>query len=264
MKNVKVIVAAHKKYRMPEDNSLYIPVQVGAAGKDSIGYFRDDTGDNISEKNPYFCELTGLYWAWKNLDADYIGLVHYRRYFASKKSKFRNHHDKFAHILTADEASSLFDSTNIILPSKRNYLIENLYDHYRHTLHVKPLDITGEIIKEKYPEYYPEFENLKARRSAHMFNMMIMRKDVLNNYCTWLFDILFELEERMASEPAYDGFHARFYGRVSELLLDVYINTRHLAYREVPVMEMDHVNWFVKGKSFLAAKFLGKKYEKSF
>ena len=84
-KNIKVIVAAHKKYQMPE-NEMYIPVQVGAEGKEKIeGYTQDNTGDNISSKNPYFCELTGLYWAWKNLDADYKGLVHYRRYFTKAK-----------------------------------------------------------------------------------------------------------------------------------------------------------------------------------
>ena len=61
---------------MPQDPS-YLPLHVGAAGKADLGFTRDDTGPNISGKNPHFCELTGLYWAWKNLDADYIGLVHY-------------------------------------------------------------------------------------------------------------------------------------------------------------------------------------------
>ena len=84
MKNVKIIVATHKPYKMPDDE-MYLPVHVGAAGKDSIGYQRDDEGENISSKNPYFCELTGLYWAWKNLNADYIGLAHYRRHFSNGK-----------------------------------------------------------------------------------------------------------------------------------------------------------------------------------
>ena len=71
---------------MPEDE-LYLPVQVGSEGKEDIGFEKDNTGDNISGKNPFFCELTGLYWAWKNLKCDYIGLVHYRRYFSKKKMK---------------------------------------------------------------------------------------------------------------------------------------------------------------------------------
>ena len=79
--DVKIIVATHKKYRMPVDE-MYLPVHVGAVGNETIsGCQRDDEGENISALNPYFCELTGLYWAWKNLEADYIGLVHYRRHF---------------------------------------------------------------------------------------------------------------------------------------------------------------------------------------
>ena len=68
--NLRVVVAAHKPYWMPAD-PVYLPVQVGAAGKESIpGYTRDDSGENISAKNPHYCELTGLYWAWKNLPGD--------------------------------------------------------------------------------------------------------------------------------------------------------------------------------------------------
>ena len=84
-KNIKMIVATHKKYEMPKD-LMYVPLQVGADGKEKItDYEQDNIGDNISSKNPYFCELTGLYWAWKNLDADYIGLSHYRRHFSLSK-----------------------------------------------------------------------------------------------------------------------------------------------------------------------------------
>lgn len=259
MKNIKVIIAAHKKYQMPKDK-LYLPLQVGAEGKDSIGYKRDDEGKNISSKNLYFCELTGIYWAWKNLDADYIGLAHYRRHFAFKKT---NKKDLFSSVLTLKEANEILKETDIIVPNKRRYYIENLYSHYEHTMYVEPLDITREIISKKYPKYLEEFDKLKKRRSAHMFNMFIMKKDKLDEYCTWLFDILFELEKKVDSKK-YDNFHARFYGRVSELLLDVWINTNGYSYKEVKVISMEKVNWWKKGTSFLKAKFLGKKYEKSF
>ena len=95
--NIKILVAAHKKYRMPEDK-IYFPVQVGSYGKENIGFARDDEGDNISQKNPYFCELTGLYWIWKNVDADYYGLVHYRRYFSAVPKIKRTSHDKFRYL----------------------------------------------------------------------------------------------------------------------------------------------------------------------
>ena len=80
MKDIKIIVATHKPYEMPIDK-MYMPIHVGAEGKDNIGFQRDDCGINISDKNYSFCELTGLYWAWKNIEFDYLGLVHYRRHF---------------------------------------------------------------------------------------------------------------------------------------------------------------------------------------
>lgn len=256
--DIKVIVAAHKNYRMPQDK-CYLPVQVGAQGKADIGYTPDNTGDNISEKNPYFCELTGLYWAWKNLDAEYIGLAHYRRHFKGKNGG----RDPFDKILNGKQMEKMLEKSDVILPVKRKYYIETLYSHYEHTMFVKPLDTAGEIIKEKYPQYYAQFENLKKRTSAHMFNMYIMKKDISDKYCEWLFDILFELEKRMQSEN-YDAFHARFYGRVSELLLDVYLMTNGIEYIECPLVFTEKINWFKKGGGFLKAKFLGKKYDKSF
>ena len=250
--NVKVIVATHKPYAMPHD-PMYLPVQVGRVLNEDIGYTPDDTGDNISEKNPHFCELTGLYWAWKNLDADAIGLAHYRRHFGKKADK----------LLTGQEAAKLLERYEAILPKKRQYYIETLYSHYANTLHVEPLDITGEIIREQYPAYAPAFEQLKKRTSAHMFNMLIMRKEVFDRYCAWLFAILFELEKRVPTEEL-DSFHARFYGRVSELLLDVWLITEGVTYTEYPFVYTEKVNKLKKGIAFLKAKFFKEKYGKSF
>ena len=85
----------------------------------------------------------------------------------------------------------------------------------------------------------------------------------MNDYCNWLFDILFELEKRI-DVGQYDSFHARFFGRISELLLDIWINKNKINYKEVKVIDMQNVNWFKKGLAFLKAKFTGKKYGKSF
>ena len=154
-KDITIIVATHKKYKMPSDK-MFLPLHVGAEGKGDLGYTKDNIGDNISEKNPKFCELTGLYWAWRNLNSEYIGLAHYRRHFSLKrKSK-----DKFNNILTFVEASKLLEDCEVILPKKRNYVIENLYDHYKHTMYIEPLDEVEKIIAEKYQEYSIYFEKL--------------------------------------------------------------------------------------------------------
>lgn len=260
--NIKILIAAHKKYQFPEDE-VYFPLHVGAEGKESFGITGDNTGDNISIKNPYFCELTGLYWAWKNLDADYIGLVHYRRYFCKSKKIPKTENEKFKVVLSKYQAEELLKNADVILPKKRNYYIETVYNHYKHTMYIETLDEAGKIISEKYPEYLSAFEDLKKTRKLHAFNMFIMKKDLLNDYMTWLFNILNELEKRLDPKQ-YSSFHARYPGRVSERLLDVWMKTNNIKYTECKVIDMQKVNWLKKGGSFLKAKFTGKRYEKSF
>lgn len=262
MSKAVIIVAAHKEYRMPQD-PLYLPLQVGAAGKPSIGYQRDDEGENISALNPYFCELTGLYWAWKNLDADYIGLSHYRRHFVCGGHLPRKEEKRFSRVMTGEQTELLLQKAPVILPCPRKYYIENLYGHYCHTLNGEPLARTREILERCCPEYLPEFDRLRQRRQAHMFNMMVMRRDLLDRYCDWLFPILTELTQ-LVNPKQYDPFQARYPGRVSELLLDVWVMTNHISYTEARVAEMQPVNWLKKGSAFLLAKFTGKRYEKSF
>lgn len=263
MKDVKVIVATHKKYKMPKD-SMYMPIHVGRALKEEeLGYQGDNLKENISSKNPYFCELTGLYWAWKNLDNDYIGLVHYRRHFSNKAHLSKDIDLRIDSVLTKEEVSTILEKADIILPKKRNYYIETIYSHYEHTMYIEPLDATRKILSQMYPEYLESFDIVCKQTSAHMFNMFIMKKELLDKYCNWLFDILFELEKRIDVNK-YDDFHARFFGRVSEILLNVWINKNELKYEEVKVIDIEKVNWVKKGFSFLLAKFTGKKYKRSF
>ena len=256
--NIKIIVATHKEYRMPQDD-IYFPLHVGAEGKKSIGLVGDNTGKNISNQNPFLCELTGLYWAWKNLDYDYLGLVHDRRHFAGKSKS----DSKFDRVIKRQEIEELLKQTDIVLPIKRRYFIETLYSHYEHTHYVKDLDNTKKILSEKYPQYITAFNNVMKRRSGHMFNMFIMKKEFVNNYCNFIFDILFELQKR-TDFSNYSSFNLRFCGYISELLLDVWIEKNKLSYKEIPVIHMEKINWLKKGYSFLLAKFFGKKYDRSF
>ena len=266
---VKVVVASHKEYRMPED-ALYLPLQVGAElNSADFGYEKDNTGDNISSLNPDFCELTGLYWAWKNLDADYIGLVHYRRHFSMRKKGS----DPFDNLLTLKEIEPYTDKIKVFVPKKRNYYIETLYSHYAHTHFASHLDVTRNIIRERYPEYDKCCEKVFNSKSGYMFNMLIMKSELLDEYCTWLFDILFELKNRVTEEEieSMSAFQRRFYGRVSEILFNVWImkkiedgELRNSEVKELKCIHMEKVNWFKKGSAFLAAKFTNKKYEGSF
>jgi len=252
--NIKILVATHKEYRMPED-SMYIPVHVGKeASSLTLPFIGDNTGDNISSKNPNYCELTALYWAWKNLDADYIGLAHYRRHFVLRKPGFfcRN---KFVRILNSTQVEPLLLKYSLILPKPRNYYIETNYSHFVHAHPAESMELTKKILEEIFPSYLPAFEQAMNRTTAHRFNMFIMKNEVFHDYCSWLFSILFELEERL-DISSYNAYNKRIFGFISERLLDVYVEKNKLSYAELPVLFMEKENWLKKGFAFLKRKFI--------
>lgn len=272
----KIIVAAHKPYPMPCD-PLYLPLFVGAEGRTDaegkpldIGFQKDNTGDNISSLNPGFCELTGLYWAWKNLDADYIGLAHYRRHFASLTSPSATTEG----VLTEAELLPLLSGYDVFVPKKRRYVIETLYSHYAHTHYAGHLDRARALIISQCPEYLPDFDAVMKARGGYMFNMMIMRRDLLDRYARFLFPILFALMEELKEDEetgALSSYQGRLYGRVSELLFNVFLRgevrcgrIRRERIRELPLVSLEKTNWVKKGSAFLMARFFNKRYEGSF
>ena len=245
---LKVLVAAHKPYWMPYDPA-YLPVHVGARGKEPIpGLRSDDDGDSISALNPYFCELTGVYWAWKNIDAAYVGSAHYRRYFADRRFG-----DKKTRIASGEALSRILDEYPVILPVERNYFIETNRSQYDHAHHAIDLDMTREILVERHPEYVEAFDASMNRTHGHRFNMFVMRRDIFDEYCEWLFDVLFELQRRL-DISSYSPNDQRVFGFVSERLLDPWIETRGIAYAEMPVVNLESQHWGRKIVSFLLRK----------
>lgn len=225
---IKILVAAHKKFPMPNTDG-YMPVLVGAVKnyKTDIKYQRDDEGDNISSKNPNYNELTAVYWAWKNLkDIDAIGLVHYRRLFFDTKPY------SLDNVLSIEKAEKLLTKYDVILPKKRNYYIETNYSHYVHAHHKEPLDKTRDIISQYYPHYLLKYDQVMNRTKAHMFNMFIMKKGAFNSYCQFIFGVLEKLEKEIDISD-YSAQEARVYGYISELLMDVWLETKAYKYAEV-------------------------------
>ena len=277
--NIKLLVAAHKSYWMPSD-SMYLPIHVGRKGKQDLGlgWQGDDTGDNISEKNAHYCELTGLYWAWKNLEADAIGLVHYRRHFAgidffnSYKSTWysrlltllyglrtsSNIESKRASVISSPRVERLLSFAPVIVPPQRDYFIETVEDQYAHAHHRNDLISLREVLVDRSPASLPAFDALMHGTRTHLFNMFIMRRVEFNAYCTWLFDILFELERRL-DISAYSKNDARVFGFVSERLLDVWLDSNAIPSVEVPIVFMESQNWLKKGSAFLLRKLQGER-----
>ena len=193
----EIYVVSHKDNRMPEGN-IYIPVQVGPAKDDFSGFVRDNTGENISEKNPNYCELTAQYWAWKNRKADVKGLVHYRRLFSKGKRMLgASLEKKYENVLDEKTLVDVMKKHDAVLPKKRNYYIETLWSHYEHSHKIEGLEETRKVIAEKYPDYLMKFDEVMKRRSAHMFNMIIAKDKVFSAYSEWLFDVLGEVEKRV-------------------------------------------------------------------
>jgi len=254
--DIKILVAAHKAYRMPVDD-VYLPIHVGKEGKDfDLGFIGDDTGDNISGKNDNYCELTALYWAWKNLKADYVGLAHYRRHFSFKKKG-----DKWDSVLTANEARELCEKYDVIVTNKRRYYIETIYSHYIHSHKKDGLDMVIDIIKNDYPEYAAVCGVVMKRTYAHMFNMFIMKRELFDKYCKWLFEILFKAEKRF-DVLGLPMFEARIFGYFSEVMLDIWLIKNEIEYYECPAIFMEKQNWLIKSGAFLGRKLFAKREDR--
>lgn len=242
MENIKVLVITHKKTRMPAQK-IYMPIHVGKAGKDDLGYTGDDTGENISKKNPNYCELTGLYWYLKNKiddDVEYVGVNHYRRYFLpynnefAKSSIVRISFDKWEEI-NKQNPNFLYEAAkdvDVILPVKRVYpmSIRAQYStmHYR-----EHLDETVSIIKEFYPRYEKAAEEYLKGNKSHLYNMFVIKKEYYKEMMEWIFDVLFKLEERI--EIPNDVQQARVFGFLSERLVNIFILQNNLKVKELPV-----------------------------
>lgn len=262
--DITIAVAMHKPYRTSKD-PMYLPIHVGATLNPDVlpDMTGDNTGDNISQLNPYFCELTALYWMWKNCDSDYKGLVHYRRYFATRNPLKWLSRNRFERVMGLKEMQRLLRRHNILLPWRRRYFIETIYSHYDHTLYAEQLHVTRKVLQTTAPEYVVAWDAVMRQRDAHLFNMMVMDKADFDAYCAWLFPILFKVAEQLDPQQ-YSPFHARYPGRVSEILLNVWIRANHRTYKDIPTTYMERIDWKNKITGFLKAKFKKTKYTRSF
>lgn len=249
--DIKIVIATHKEFKMPS-GQMYLPLHVGREGKPDMGYTGDNTGNNISEKNARLCELTGIFWAWKNLDADYIGLAHYRRHFTACPWWKRLGKNKFNCILTQDELEPILEKYDLVLPKPRRYYIESLYSHFVHLPYTfeKDIQTLHETIKDMAPDYIEAFDTVMTRTHAHMFNMFIIKRENFDMYCEWLFPIMLEVDRRL-DVSGYTPMEARAVAYFGEFMLDIWNEKQKIPYKELPVMFMEKQNWLVKGGKFL-------------
>ncbi|MES2417823.1 MAG: DUF4422 domain-containing protein [Bacteroidota bacterium] len=264
-KELTIFSVFHKDY--PQPNCDFIkPIQVGKGLTElDLGFLKDNIGPNISSKNPYFCELTALYWIWKNLDqieSEFIGLAHYRRYFVLPERVRKNF--GFLHIykknkrdvyqkalsenalteVSSEEIKLIFikklrENTVIVprpahLGSKKKYDF-NIKDNYIYNHILEDWLLLEAALVKICPEY-SEFakEYFETAEKMHCYNMFIGSKTFLANYCDWLFPILEELERTVKlSEYPYQK---RVFGFIAERLLNLYLHKNNLNTTVYPVV----------------------------
>lgn len=243
--NIKILVATHKPSSIYQDE-IYTPIQVGKVKSpyNIENILGDNTGDNISEKNPMYCELTALYWAWKNLkDVDYIGLCHYRRYFDFHKQipSYLPHtylKTKYLKSINYSIPSKTIKELNNgkIIISKHQTGRESLYTQYCLKHISDDLRILQETI-ESYGDskYTQAFKKVMRGNKFSPYNMFIMSWKEFDKYCTWLFSILKEVEQKIDTSH-YNNIQKRIYGYMSERLLNIYIEANHLPTKEYPII----------------------------
>src|SRR5690606_5783299 len=252
--SLKVYIATHKQYpkvsKYIDENYEFI--QVGAHNKERIpGYLSDHAADLISEKNDTYSELTALYYIWKKDKNDYVGLVHYRRLFSPKSINIFKYHG-----LKGDKIKKYLEKYDIILP-KRPKMRVTVKENYERNHYIQDLFYAREVIEHKYQDYIKAFDEVMKSKRQYLFNMFIMKKELLNQYAEFLFTILFEVEKHV-DISSYDQYQRRIFGFISERLFNVWVLKENLKVKELNIIEIER-NPFVETIKAIPKKIVGIK-----
>lgn len=217
----------------------------------------DNSGENISHLNEFFCELTVLYWVWKNVPAhpgDYWGLCHYRRFFTDKGRPFsfstfplnREATEKemlhYVHASLDNTICHKLKNKDVLLTypvnvSLKRKVVRTIYEQYLLEHSKEEWELLQTVMEEKYPAYIPSFIELAQQTKMCIGNMMIARPEIWNNYLPWLFDILMEVHTRM--KYTGDTYQRRAVAFIAERLMNLYVQHNRLstAYMQLVVFD---------------------------
>jgi hypothetical protein len=227
-----MFVAAHKAVStIPVE---YEVVQAGASGKPHFAAFADDTGNNISNKNASYCEVTVLYWMWKNVHADSIGLVHYRRFFASS-TWIKN----ISKVYSPSQLGQLLSRCDILLPKKEKNFQSN-WDNFAEFHNIRDMEVARGYIASESPDYLPAFDDVMHQQtSLYRFNMFVARWDVFDAYMSWLMPILDYCYGAIDTSD-YGQYNKRLIGFLAERLFNVWLTHNcNLRRKEIRISQID-------------------------
>lgn len=259
MYDIKLFVCCHQRAQIPK-HPLLVPIQVGTALADShfLGYLHDDTGDNISAKNRSYCELTAHYWAWKNIEADYYGFFHYRRYLypdINAKLPYRVEREATLSLLDKlgyQDFAELIQRYDLIVPKGENMHV-SVREHYANAPYHRrgDLELAEQIVRGWYPDMAEALDAYLSGTVCYFGNIHIMRREIFRDYCTWLFPILEEFD-RKADRTGYSSQERRVDGYLAERLLGVYVTFRR---GELKTLELPRVHFYF-GEEYARRKLL--------
>jgi len=220
-----ILVACHKPDQVYKDE-VYIPIHVGRAVsavkdqmKDIIG---DDTGENISQKNPNYCELTAQYWAWKNIQSEYVGLCHYRRYFERR--------------LSCQNIDNILGSRCDVILAEPIYERRTVGTRLIMTTSAEDVYIFIECFRKLHPDCMESFMKILSGVEVVRFNMFVMRKPLFDDFAEWQFPVFEEMEKHVRLS-SYSR-QRRLYGYLAEVMLAVYCHHNGLRVHYEPVVSM--------------------------
>lgn len=248
MADVRIFVSCHKEFQVAKLPWLY-PIHVGAGLTEQVipGFLRDDTGENISTLNRRYCELTGQYWVWKNVEAEYYGFFHYRRYLSPDTRARRPYiirtlpEAETLARLELDRLPELVSQYDLTAPVGEDMHV-SVREHYAAApFHYrKDLELVEQIIRELYPAYVPTMERYLSGSVCYFGNIYVMARPVFEDYCQWLFTILAEFDRR-ADVTGYGTQALRVDGYLAERMFGVYYAHRkdELRTLELPRVHFD-------------------------
>ena len=259
--DIRIFIACHKPTYVPE-NPIFYPVQVGTALTEKrlehMAY-RDNEGDNISGKNPDYCELTAQYWAWKNIDCDYYGFFHYRRYLtfhrvcpvmASGRILGKRQHPYIELDSVWDDLTPYWMEAEWMVQQIAKYdlltvyrerINTTVYRQYCQYHEAEELNHMLEIVNRVYPEYTDSAKAYMSSKDIYYMNMYIMKKELFHTYMEWLFTLLdtFEQERKEINKPQ----EPRLYGYLAERLFGIfyfYQRKKGIQCAELPYLKFYH------------------------
>jgi len=266
---IKILIA-HCNRRCPAlHTDILSSIQVGSALASQLfpDMLHDNDGENISIHNPKYCELTAVYWAWKNQDKlgnpDYIGLMHDRRHFLfnpqlpipntqvtwldhSSVYMFPPICNKYLSYLTDDSIRSYFPTNDIMIlkPYDNENRIPNgnMRDRFLIGEGVTGnlFDMWVETVRELFPDYIPELEAFTKGHIEHLCSMSIMRKDLFEQYCQFQFAVLGTLDKQIDSSN-FSKPKKRFLGYLGEFMLSLFIMKLRNTRPDVRIIEVNGV-----------------------